>query len=75
MTATQLNLPLPSQGLAVLTLPQPLTQQSLLELEQALFGQLNSLHHALFDPAPDPGQLEYASWMRQLSPTHALLHA
>jgi len=75
MTATQLNLPLPSQGLAVLTLPQPLTQQSWLERGQARFGQRNGLNHGLFNPAPDPGQLEYASWMRQLSPTHALLHA
>lgn len=68
MTARQLNIPLPGDGAAVLTLPRPLTPESLLALEQALAGVLGRLHHEVCSDAADPGQLEYASWMRQLCP-------
>ena len=68
MTARQLNILLPGDGPAVLTLPQPLTPESLLELEQALSGVLGRLHHEVCSDAADPGQLEYASWMQQLCP-------
>jgi hypothetical protein len=68
MTARQLNVPWPGNGPAVLTLPQPLTPESLLQLEQALAGVLGQLHHEVCSDATDPGQLEYASWMQQLCP-------
>lgn len=68
MTARQLNVPLPGDRPAVLTLPQPLTPDSLLQLEQGLAGVLGRLHHELSSDAAGPGQLEYASWMQQLRP-------
>lgn len=68
MNATQLQLPLPGHTPAVLTLPQPLTSESLLALEQALASTLGHLHRELCSEATDPGQVEYASWMRYLSP-------
>lgn len=74
MTCMQLNLPLPSAGPALLTLPQPLTAQSLLELERAVAGTLGMLRRDLLsvglgvapEPAvrrPDAAEIEYASWM------------
>ena len=68
MTARQLNIPLPGDRPALLTLPQPLTPASLLQLQQGLAGVLDRLHQELCSDAADPGQLEYASWRQQLSP-------
>lgn len=71
MTARQLNVPLPGDRPAVLTLPQPLTAESLLQLEQALAGVLGRLHQEVCSDAADPGQLEYASWLQHLGqPRH-----
>ncbi len=68
MTVRQLNVSLPGDGSAVLTLLQPLTPESLLQLEQAIAGVLGRLHHEVCSDAADPGQREYASWMQQLCP-------
>ena len=74
MTCLLLTLP-PISGLpTVLTLPQPLTPQGLLEIEQTVAGTLGILRrdllgtgvastpaHAL--PQLDAADIEYASWM------------
>lgn len=66
MTTTPLHVSSPGNGHAELTLPQPLTPESLLQLEQALAGVLGPLHHQVCSHGTDPGQLEYASWLQQL---------
>lgn len=71
MNTTQLQLPLPGHTPAVLTLPRPLTPESLLDLEQALASALGQLHRELRSEATDPGEIEYASWMQYLG---ALCH-
>ncbi len=74
MTTLQLTLPVSGGLPALLTLPQPLTPQSVLELEQAVAGTLGLLRRDLIGvsaapasvhslPTPDAGEIEYASWM------------
>lgn len=75
MNATQLYVPLPHHGLAVLTLAQPISSGVLLELEHELVDHLGRVRQALPDPQDKAGEIEYASWLRQLSPTHAYLLA
>lgn len=71
MTTTHLDVHSPGNGHAALTLPQPLSPQALLQLEQALATALGQLHHEVCNHGSDPGQLEYASWLQQLrSPGH-----
>lgn len=68
MTTRKLDVPLPGDGHVVLTLPQPLTPESVLQLEQALAGVLGRLHHEARGAVAERGRLEYASWMQQLCP-------
>lgn len=74
MDNLQITLPVPGTGPAVLSLPQPLTPQALLELEHAVAGTLSMLRRDLpivgFGAAPEHGgcrpdaaEIEYASWM------------
>jgi len=74
MTCMQLTLPVPGNGPAVLTLPQPLTPQALLELEHAVAGTLGMLRRDMLSVGfgappehavhrPDAAEIEYASWM------------
>jgi hypothetical protein len=74
MTCLQITLPVPGTSPAVLTLPQPLTPQSLLELEHTVAGSLDMLRRDLFGAVvgtipehavsrPDAAEIEYASWM------------
>lgn len=74
MTCLKLTLPASGTVPALLTLPQPLTPQTLLELEHAVIGTLAMLGRDLFgagvemapEPAasrPDDAAIEYASWM------------
>jgi len=74
MTCLQITLPVPGAGPAVLTLPQPLTPQVLLALEQAVAGGLGMLRRDLVGlgasttcghavSPPDAAEIEYASWM------------
>lgn len=67
MSATQLTFPLPGSGPAVLTLPQPLPPESLLELEQSLTAALRNLKRETCADALDRAQIEYASWLALLS--------
>ncbi len=74
MTCLKLTHPASGTVFAVLTLPQPLTVQSLLELEHAVAGTLAMLGRDLAgaddgtarEPAAsrgDAAEIEYASWM------------
>ncbi len=74
MTCLQITVPVPGAGPAVLTLPQPLTPQAVLELEHAVAGTLGMLRRDLLgmaigaapehvEPRPDAAEIEYASWM------------
>ncbi len=69
MNTTRLQLPLPGQLPASLTLPQPLTAESLRQLERALASALGHLHRELRGDATDAGEIEYASWMQYLGRT------
>lgn len=66
MTPLQLTLPLPASGPAVLTLPQPPTKALLQALEQAFSRTLAALRNELATNEPDPGDIEYASWLQAL---------
>ena len=74
MTSVQLTLSVSGTAPALLTLPQPLTPQTLLELEQAVSSTLGMLRRDLIgagsEAAPGPAagrpeaaEIEYASWM------------
>lgn len=74
MTCLQITLPVAGIAPAVLTLPQPLTAQALLELEHAVAGTLGMLRRDLLGAGsgtsqeravsrPDAAEIEYASWM------------
>ena len=74
MTSFQFTLPMPGAAPAVLTLPQPLTRQALLELEQAVTSTLGMLRRDLRDGSDaeaagqvarpqTAGDTEYLSWM------------
>jgi hypothetical protein len=70
MNATQLTFPLPGSGPAVLTLPQPLPPEALLELEYSLATALRSLQHENCPDAQDVAQIEYSSWLALLGAGH-----
>ena len=74
MNCLQLTLPVSGAVPALLTLPQPLTPQALLELEHVVSGTLGMLRRDLLgagvgaasehaERRPDAAELEYASWM------------
>lgn len=63
MNAKQLTFPLPGNGPAVLTLPQPLPPEALLELECALATALRNLQRDTCPDSLERGQIEYASWL------------
>lgn len=63
MNVLQLTLAVPGEDLAVLTLPQPLTAETLTRLEQAIAGTLGMLRRDLRSGTGDAGAVEYASWL------------
>ncbi len=74
MTCLQLTLPASGTAPALLTLPQPLTPQALLEVEHAVCGTLGLLRRDLLGaglwatsgramPGSDTAEIEYASWL------------
>jgi hypothetical protein len=74
MTCLKFTLPASGTVPALLTLPQPLTAQTLLELEHEVIGTLAMLGRELFGAGvatipghavsrPDAAAIEYASWM------------
>jgi hypothetical protein len=67
MNARQMTFPLPGNGPAVLTLPQTLPPETLVELEHSLMAALRDLQRETCADAPDPGQMEYASWLQRLA--------
>jgi hypothetical protein len=67
MNARQMTFPLPGNGPAVLTLPQTLPPETLLELEHSLTKALRNLQHETSEGELQPGQTEYASWLKLLA--------
>lgn len=67
MNTSQLTLPLPGSGSAVLTLPQSMTPETLLALERSLADALGKLQRGMGHTAADPGPIEYASWLPHLA--------
>jgi len=63
VNATQLSFPLPGNGHAFLTMPQPLPAQALLELECSLVTALRNLQSETDADSLERGQIEYASWL------------
>jgi len=63
MNVLQLTLAVPGDDPAVLTLPQPLTTETLARLEQEIAGALGKLRSDLCGRAYDAGAIEYASWL------------
>lgn len=57
-----LILPLPFKGHTVLNLSQPLADEALPDLAQALTQTLEQLNRGGYAATPTPGELEYASW-------------
>ena len=68
MNRLQLNIPVPGNEPALLTLPRPLTLDSLGCLEGALAERLGMLRRELDHGAGDAGAVEYASWRQYLMP-------
>ena len=67
MTSLQLTVVVvPGDGPAVVTLPQPLTAETLRRLEQAIAGTLGMLRRDLCGHANDAADVEYASWLPAL---------
>jgi hypothetical protein len=67
MNARKMTFPLPGSGPAVLTLPQTLPPETLLELEHSLTAALRNLQRETSADAGQPGQTEYASWLQRLA--------
>ncbi len=63
MTTELQLLPLAGRGYVVLGLPQPMSLDALPELERVLHQATEQLRHQLSETAPEPGELEYASWL------------
>jgi len=71
MTTCRLTVQLPADGPAVLTLPEPLTLETLGRIERAIAESLGMLRRDLPGvtdelAATDRGVLEYDSWLRAL---------
>lgn len=67
MNARQMTFPLPGNGPAVLTLPQTLPPETLVELEHSLTAALRDLQRENGASSLEPGQIEYASWLQRLA--------
>lgn len=66
MHTRQLTFPLPGNGSAVLTLPQPLPSEDLLSLKRSLTNALGDLQGEMGGGGADAGEAEYASWLQRL---------
>ncbi len=64
MNSRQLYFPLPGVEPAVLMMPQVMSPETLQQLANALSNTLDALRHEVRNDATDPGQIEYASWLR-----------
>lgn len=66
MNDLELTFPLPGNRHAVLTVPDPLTSETLHRVEQAISERLGSLRRDLDGGGADEGAREYESWIRLL---------
>ena len=70
MDARQLSFPMPDGGHAVLTLPQQLPTDTLLELERSLAAVLGNLRRETRVDALEKAEIEYGSWLKVLGTEH-----
>lgn len=63
MTTQQIFILIPPYGTATLTLPAMLTPDAFARLDSAIDHALAEPSQALGDAAPDPGSIEYDSWL------------
>ena len=66
MNDLELTVPLPGNCSAVLTVPGPLTADTLHRVELELDRRLGSLRRDLTGGGADEGAREYESWIQQL---------
>ena len=65
MATQQISFLIPPYGTATLTLPELLTPDAFARLDSAIDQALTEPRLALGDAAPDPGSIEYDSWLIQ----------
>lgn len=63
MTTQQISILIPPYGTATLTLPAMLTPDAFARLDSAIDQALAEPSQALGDTTPDPGSIEYDSWL------------
>ena len=66
MNDLEFTVPLPCNRSAVLTVPGPLSAETLHRVEQELDRRLGSLRRDLTGGGAEEGAREYESWMKQL---------
>lgn len=66
MNDLEFTVPLPGNCSAVLTVPGPLSAETLHRVEQELDRRLGSLRRDLTGGGSEEGAREYESWMQQL---------
>ena len=65
MATQQLTFSIPPYGTATLTLPEVLTPDAFARLDSAIDSVLGEPRQNPGDAAPDPGSIEYDSWVIQ----------
>jgi hypothetical protein len=70
MNTKQMTILLPGNGSAVLTLPQTLPPETLVELERSLTAALRNLQCETGADTLERGQIEYTSWLQRLGAVH-----
>lgn len=67
MSVCELTVPIAGSAPAVLILPQPVTPEALVRLEQEVASTLSELRQTLDDGAAERGSVEYESWIAYLA--------
>jgi len=65
MATQQITFLIPPYGTATLTLPELLTPEAFASLSSAISRVLGEPHQDLGAAAPDPGSIEFDSWLIQ----------
>jgi len=65
MVTQQISFLIPPYGTATLNLPELLTPDAFARLDSAIDQALAEPRQALGDAAPDPGSIEYDSWLNR----------
>ena len=71
MAVRHITVPVSGDAHAVLTVPQPMTADSLGRLERDIVRTLSELRRGLEEGAAECGRLEYQSWIEHLREARA----